>query len=83
MSIFQAVRIVAAAMLLLALFELPGEYYKALRFVVVAAAIMEIYQIQKSPLSQGKNTAWTLAIAGVAIIFNPLLPLEMERESWA
>lgn len=82
MNIFQAARIAAAAMLLLALLEMPDEYYKALRFVVVAAAFMEIYQLQRGDLTQGKKTAWTLALAGVAIIFNPLLPLEMERETW-
>lgn len=83
MSIWKAARIAAAAMLFLALFEMPDEYYKALRFVVTAAAIMEIYQLQKGNFSQGKKTAWTLAFAAVAIVFNPLMPLEMEREAWA
>jgi len=83
MSIWRAARIAAAAMLFLALFEMPDEYYKALRFVVTAAAIMEIYQFQRGNLSQGKKTAWTLAFAAVAIVFNPLMPLEMDREAWA
>jgi|GEM_PF-6644372 len=83
MSIWKAARIAAAAMLFLALFEMPDEYYKALRFVVTAAAIMEIYQMQRGNFSQGMKTAWTLAFAGVAIVFNPFLPLEMEREAWA
>ena len=83
MSIWQAARFVAAGMLVMALFEMPDEYYKALRFVVAAAAIMEIIQIQRGLLTQGKKTAWTLTFAAIAIIFNPIMPLEMDREERA
>lgn len=82
MRIHQITRWIATGMLLLALFELPDDYYKVLRFVVVAAAILEIFVIQKGSLSQNGKTGWTLAFSAVAIIFNPVLPLEMERESW-
>lgn len=49
----------------------------------MAAAIMEIFQVQQGALTQGKKTAWTLAFAAIAIIFNPIMPLKMEREEWA
>ena len=70
-------------MLAMALFEMPDAFYNALRLVVTAAAIMEIFQTQKSAWAQGKKTAWTLAFAAIAIVFNPILPLEMDRETWA
>jgi len=73
----------ASAGCLLALFDFPDEFFKVLRFVVVAACVAVIWDVQKSTGSANKKTAISIAFGLLAVIFNPILPLEMERETWA
>jgi hypothetical protein len=75
--------IMAGAGCLLALLDMPSEYYKALRFVVVVASVYAIVTLQRAYHSDGKKNALTTAFGLAAVLFNPLLPLEMERETWA
>lgn len=75
--------IMAAAGCLLALLDMPSEYYKVLRFVVVAASIYAIVAVRRATHSDGKKNALTTAFGLTAVLFNPILPLEMEREMWA
>lgn len=75
--------IMAGAGCLLALLDMPSEYYKVLRFVVVAASIYAIVAVRRGSHSDGKKNALTTAFGLAAVLFNPLLPLEMERETWA
>lgn len=75
--------IMAGAGCLLALLDMPSEYYKVLRFVVVAAGVCAIVTVQRASHSDGKKNALTTAFGLAAVLFNPLLPLEMERETWA
>ena len=82
MKLSPAVKIAALASLLIALFEMPDEFYKILRFVVLAGAIFAIWGVQHSKLSENWKTALTLSFSLLGIIFNPVLPLEMERSEW-
>lgn len=82
MNIWQAARIIAAGMLLLALFDWPYAYYQALRVVVTVCAILEIVQVHRAAISQNSKTVWTLLFAAVAVIFNPVAPLYLSRDIW-
>jgi hypothetical protein len=52
MSLSSAVKCASAACLILTLFEMPDEFYKVLRFVVLAGAIFTVIGVQKSRLFQ-------------------------------
>ena len=80
MSISTAIRIAAVLLSLLALADMPYAFYQFLRILVTAAAIREIYSAWS--LSENWRTFWTVVFGCVAVIFNPFIPLEMERESW-
>jgi len=67
---------------LLALFEMPEDYYKVLRFVVVAACVAVILDIQRSSASEKKKTVISVLFGLIAVIFIPILPLEMSRPAW-
>ena len=82
MKLSTAVKSTALACLALALFDPPDEFYKFLRFVVLGGAIFAILDIQRSELSQNWKTGMTLTFSALAIIFNPILPLEMEIGVW-
>jgi hypothetical protein len=74
--------IMAAVGCLLALFDMPSEYYKVLRFVVVAACVFAIVEVRRLTISDGRKNALTTVFGMVAVVFNPLLPVELERETW-
>jgi hypothetical protein len=55
----------------------PYGFYTFLRIAVCATAVwlaVEAYQFRKTPL------AWVLA--GLAVLFNPLVPIYMRRTQW-
>jgi hypothetical protein len=74
--------IMAAAGCLLALFNMPSEYYKVLRFVVVAACVASILHFKTLGISETKRNVLYLVFGLLAVVFNPFVPLEMEREEW-
>jgi AcrR family transcriptional regulator len=75
--------IMAGAGCLLALLDMPSEYYKVLRFVVVAACIAQIIQVLRGDLSEAKRNALVIAFGLLAAVFNPIMPLYLESEQWA
>jgi len=69
--------LIAAAMLLVALVPWPYGYYMLLRWVTCAAAIYVAYK------AYVWGTAWAAwAFGFVAALFNPLLPIHLDRELW-
>jgi hypothetical protein len=72
----------AAVGCLLALIDLPSEFYKVLRFVVVAACIAVILEIQKSESAEKVKTWTSIGFGMLAVIYNPFLPLSLDREEW-
>lgn len=70
-------RVVAGIMLLLALGSREYYYYQILRVVVcAAAAILVWYFFEK------KQSGWALAFMSVAILFNPVTPIYLAKETW-
>jgi hypothetical protein len=68
---------------LLALLDMPEGFYVVLRFVVVAASIASIWLLQKSSHGNQFKTIMSLLLGILAVIFNPVMPLDLEREQWA
>jgi hypothetical protein len=55
----------------------PYDYYVVLRWVVCAVAI-----ISAVGFSHSKLTGWVLTFSALAILFNPLFPVYMNKSSW-
>jgi ABC-type Fe3+-siderophore transport system permease subunit len=70
---------VAAALLALAILPLPYGYYIFLRFAVFAIAAFIVYQLWQA---HSEVTLEILVLAGVAILFNPLVFVTLSRGSW-
>lgn len=67
----------AAAMLILAVFHLPYGYYQFLRVAVTLIAGVAAYQ----ELEQSNKTAFALFLV-TALLFNPILPVYLNRSLW-
>jgi hypothetical protein len=75
-----ALWLVPAAALIVALAPLPYGYYTLLRIVVCGAGAFIAY---KSYETNGKPSLGTGVMIGVALLFNPLIPIHLSREIWA
>jgi hypothetical protein len=81
-SLKQVLAIMAAIGCLVALFDMPDDYYKVLRFIVVAACGMVIWDTQKSSAKDIKKTWLAVAFGLLAVFFNPILPIELDNDTW-
>lgn len=71
-------RLGAVALLLWALAPHPYAYYTLLRWVVCAVAAYSAVEAYE----QGRRgLTWTLIVT--ALLFNPLLPVHLDRTTWA
>lgn len=55
----------------------PYGYYILLRWIVCGAAVANAIGFSKSKL-----TGWVLVFASIALIFNPIFPVFMNKSSW-
>ncbi|MCC6229859.1 MAG: hypothetical protein IT432_11600 [Phycisphaerales bacterium] len=69
---------VAAAMCVFALADLPYGYYTLLRLVVCATSISVGLQLVMTG-----RVRWSLLAWGVALLYNPLVRVGLERDVWA
>jgi hypothetical protein len=71
--------IASVIMLLLALLEgWPYGYYTLLRFVVCGSSAHLAFTAH-----QMNKKAWVWVMAFIAILFNPIVPIHLDRTSWA
>ena len=68
---------VVAAMLIAAFGSWPYGYYQLLRWVVAGTAAYMAY----INFNSGKQS-WAWVFTVVAVLFNPVVPFTMARESW-
>ncbi|MGO7532434.1 DUF6804 family protein [Rhizobium sp. WYCCWR 11146] len=69
----------AAAMLCLATLPLPYGYYMLLRLVVAVAACLAAFKFY----SEKSQVDWKVCFfGGLALLFNPLLPVFLTRSLW-
>ena len=71
--------IIPAVMLVVALAKLPYGYYTLLRLVVTVCATVIAFDIYK----RDAVSAWFCAFVGMALLFNPLIPVHLTRGIWA
>lgn len=65
-------------MLFLALARWPYEYYVILRILVFfCAGFLAIKEFQL------KSMGWCFALVGLALLFNPFVPVHLTRTTWA
>jgi hypothetical protein len=81
-SLKQVLAIMAAIGCLVALLDMPDDYYKVLRFIVVAACGIVIWDTQKSSAKDIKKTWLAVAFGLLAVFFNPILPIELDNDTW-
>ncbi len=71
------VRILASTLLFWALSNHQYDYYVLLRWVVCASAAYSAYLAVKT---EKIPWAWTMGI--MALLFNPIIPLHLSRQTW-
>ena len=71
--------IVPAVALIVALADLPYGYYTLLRITVTICAGVLVYTTYQS---RGTLTPAILLFGGIALLFNPLVPIYLTREIW-
>ncbi len=75
---FLVARIAAAILLFWALDRHPYGYYTLLRFVVCGVTAYGAYFA-----AEVKQTGWAWIFGVVALLFNPLIPIHLRRDTWA
>lgn len=72
--------VLVAAMLLVALLDMPYGYYRLLRLCVTGYAIFFVF----ANLAE-ETIRWpaTILMAIIALTFNPVMPVYLDRETWA
>jgi hypothetical protein len=77
-AVFSIGRIVASGLLVLALALNPQGYYTLLRFLVCAVAVYGVFLSRER-----KRTGWMCIMGMIAILFNPFIPVWLDRDTWA
>ena len=67
----------AAGFAFVAILDIPYGYYRLLRWVTCAVAITSAIQLYRS-----SRLSWVWALGGLAVLFNPIMPIHFERETW-
>lgn len=70
-------RLISFLALLIGIANLPYGYYVMLRFLVCGVSVYGAYI---SSNINNKFWLWTLGI--IALLFNPIIPIHMDKESW-
>ena len=71
------IRYIVSAMLLLAIADLPYGYYTILRIIVTIVAGITAFIA-----SEQDNEIWMILFGAIAILFNPIIPIYLDKEIW-
>jgi hypothetical protein len=75
---FTLARLGAAAMLFIAVGDLPYSYYTITRFAVCVVAGYGAFLA-----SERQHQRWMWALGLTALLFNPFVPVRLDRSTWA
>lgn len=75
---FVLARLIAVFLLFLALGKQPYGFYTILRFVVCGVAAYGAFLAVDSKMEK-----WGWAFGIIAILFNPFIPVHLDRQTWA
>jgi len=70
---------IPAVLLIIATLPLPYGYYTILRIVVCGFAVVVFFHTWENDTP---TRIWPLTFAGMAILFNPLVPAHLDRAMW-
>jgi hypothetical protein len=88
MNIYFWARVAAIAMLLAAVGPWPYDYFTLMRFAVCAVTACGAYRAYERARTastaawRSKQQRWAWAFALVAFLFNPFIPVHLERGTW-
>ena len=68
---------ISVLMLFLAIPKLPYGYYTLLRWVVTISALFSAWVANNS-----EDKFWVFLMGGIAILFNPIIPVHLTKEIW-
>lgn len=74
---FVILKIIGAVLLFLALAKMPYGYYTFLRLSIMILSFVFAYEAFKN-----HRALWGWAFVGIAIIFNPIIPVYFQRSTW-
>lgn len=78
-SIPQIVWVVPACLLLIAIWRLPYGYYTLTRIVTCGVAVLiAVASVPERPVVQ----IWSFPLLAIAVLFNPLVPIHLNRATW-
>lgn len=70
--------LLCAALLFIAILNLPIGYYTLLRIIISIGALLVILAVYKD-----QNKMWVIVFAGIGILFNPLIPVYFhDKDIW-
>lgn len=75
---YKPLALVSAALLVVALADLPYGFYTVLRLIVCGTAAYGAWMA-----SETDRTFWTFLLGGIALLFNPVVPVYLDRSVWA
>ena len=70
-------RVIAAGLLFWAMARHPYGYYTFLRWVTCIVAGYTVYLAANQ-----KKIPWACVLAAIAVLFNPLVPIHLGRDTW-
>ena len=74
--------LIICILLALALCQLSYGYYQFLRIAVTIWGIISIIQTSNRPDETSGKTCTMLLSGGIAILYNPILPIHLDKEAW-
>ena len=74
--------LIICILLALALCQLSYGYYQFLRIAVTIWGIISIIQTSNRPDETSGKTCTMLLSGGIAILYNPILPIHLAKEAW-
>ncbi len=78
-SLHPAVWLLPTTLLLLALLPFPYGFYVMLRLIVCSTSVLLTYDEYRL---RGRVSGWAIVLAGIALLFNPLIPVHLTRDTW-
>lgn len=81
-----AIKIIAILMSFWALADNPYGYYQLLRWVITGVAGYSAYLAYEQSSDEGNNpdkNTWFWIWLAIAILFNPIFPFYLDRETWS
>ena len=73
----KTIRYFVGAILLLAIADLPYGYYTLLRIIVTIVAGITAFIA-----SEQENQFWMILFGAIAILFNPIIPIYLDKDVW-